>query len=162
MAQSGPEPGPVGAPPGYGLDKAESQPGERLPWAEVAGWFERSRNYWIVTASPEGRPHAMPVWGVWLDGTVWFGTNPDSRKARNLKADARLVVHLESGDDVGILEGEVELRTEPDVARRFTEAFNEKYDAGLDLKGTFVLRPQVGFSWRESDFVETATRWRFT
>jgi nitroimidazol reductase NimA-like FMN-containing flavoprotein (pyridoxamine 5'-phosphate oxidase superfamily) len=78
-----------------------------LPW----GWAEErlasSRNYWIATARAGGSPHAMPVWGVWIDDAVVFGTSARSRKGRNLTRDPRVVVHLESGDEVVVLEGEV-------------------------------------------------------
>ena len=41
-------------------------------WAAVAARLAEARNYWIVTVRADDRPHAAPVWGVWLDGTVWF------------------------------------------------------------------------------------------
>ena len=30
--------------------------------------------YWLATTRPDGRPHAMPVWGVLLGEVLWFGT----------------------------------------------------------------------------------------
>jgi len=53
----------------------------------------------------DGLPHAVPVWGVWVDGALYFGTDRRSRKARNLATNQGAVVHLESGDDAVILEG---------------------------------------------------------
>lgn len=50
----------------------------------------------------------MPVWGIWLGGAVYFGTDRRSRKAKNLAANPSLVIHLESGDDAVILEGAAE------------------------------------------------------
>jgi len=77
-------------------------PPARIPtsWAKVRRRLEQARNYWIVTSRPDGRPHAAPVWGVWLDGRLWFSTSPASVKARNLAADPRVVVHLERADTV--------------------------------------------------------------
>ena len=79
-----------------------------LDWAWADERLAASRNYWIVTADADGRPRAAPVWGVWFDDAVVFGTSPASRKARNLARDPRVVINLESGDEVVILEGEVE------------------------------------------------------
>ena len=60
-----------------------------LSWTRAATRLARSRNYWVVTAQRNGRPHAVPVWGVWVDGAVCFGTDRGSRKARNIAATGR-------------------------------------------------------------------------
>ncbi|MEI6136703.1 MAG: pyridoxamine 5'-phosphate oxidase family protein [Chloroflexota bacterium] len=36
-------------------------------------------NYWIATTRPDGRPHAAPVWGVWLDDGS--GSGPRDRRS---------------------------------------------------------------------------------
>jgi hypothetical protein len=98
------------------------------------------------------------VWGVWLEGAVWFGTNPSSTKGRNIARDPRIVVHLESGDDVVILEGAVELpETLPEGV---AAAYEEKY--GHRVERLFALRPRVAHTWTERDFARNATRWVFT
>ena len=58
-----------------------------LSWAWAEERLARSRSYWLSTTRPDGSPHAMPVWGVWLDGAVLFDTHPLSRKAANLERD---------------------------------------------------------------------------
>lgn len=146
-------------PKGYGI--ASSAEG-LLPWRWAEERLHASRNYWIGTSAPDGRPHAMPVWGVWLDGAVIFSTSPESRKGRNLERDPRVVVHTESGDEVVILEGEVE-RTPLD--ERLADVYEAKYDyrpepgkpEGLWLR----LRPSVAYAWIEQDYPNTATRFTF-
>ena len=59
--------------------------------------------YWIATTRPDGRPHSMPVWGVWVDGALWFGTY--GQKVRNLAHEPYAVAHAESGEDVAIIKG---------------------------------------------------------
>jgi len=76
-----------------------------LPWSHAEERLARSRSYWICTSRPDGRPHAAPVWGFWHEGALYFGTHQDTRKARNIARNPRVSVHLESGDDVVILEG---------------------------------------------------------
>jgi len=124
------------------------------------------RNYWIATTRPDERPHATPVWGVWLDETFYFGTHRRSQKGRNLTTSPEIVVHLESGDDVVILEGIVEEVTDPSTRTKVGEDYDAKY--GLDPTGEgggeavfYALRPRVAHSWLEHDFLETASRWRF-
>ena len=113
-------------PPGYGVP-TDASGGERLPWSWAAEQLRSARNYWVCTVRSDGRPHAVPVWAVWLDEAVWFSTNRRSAKARNLQRDPRLLVHLESGDDTVILEGEAEAVEELDALRRYAEAYGEKY-----------------------------------
>jgi nitroimidazol reductase NimA-like FMN-containing flavoprotein (pyridoxamine 5'-phosphate oxidase superfamily) len=64
-----------------------------LPRSHVEERMSGTRDYWVATV----RPHAVPVWGVWLDGTFHFGGGRRTRKARNLAANPHLMVHLESG-----------------------------------------------------------------
>jgi len=132
-----------------------------LPWSHVGERMEQSRNYWVGTVRPDGRPHVVPVWGVWVEGTLYFGGGPDTRWSRNLAANPQVAMHLESGDDVVILEGEVERITDPahPMASRIDDAYEAKYQMRHGLP-VWVLRPQVAFAW--SKFPDNATRWLFS
>ena len=142
-------------PPGYGIsEEAEGM----LPWSWAAERLEASRNYWIVTAAADGRPHAAPVWGLWLDDALLFGTSPDSRKGRNLARDPRVVIHLESGDEVVILEGEVDRARVDD---RTADAYDAKYGLRPPGEELLRLRPRIAFAWLERDYPKTATRFAF-
>ncbi len=50
----------------------------------------------VATAGPTGKPHAMPVWYAWRDGKVLFHTGADSKKMRNLRANPRVSVVVDS------------------------------------------------------------------
>ena len=67
----------------------------------------------LGTTRADGRPHAKPVWGIWMDGAAIFSTSARSLSARNIARDAEAVIHLESGDRVAILEGRVERPSDP-------------------------------------------------
>jgi nitroimidazol reductase NimA-like FMN-containing flavoprotein (pyridoxamine 5'-phosphate oxidase superfamily) len=150
--------------PDYGIKKGRKG---LLDWDWVDERMQKSRNYWISTATPEGKPHAMPVWGVWLDGKFYFGTGRSSRKGRNLQASPQVVVHLESGDEVVVFEGVVEELTAGPEMERLVSAYAEKYPGyepspEPDPNSPFyVLRPRKAYAWREHDFPTSATRWRF-
>ena len=159
----------VGRPyaPGYGLKDAAAGSG-LLSWSWVTERMTKARNYWVATASTDGAPHAMPVWGLWLDEAFHFSTGRRSRKGRDLATNPRVVVHLESGDDVVILEGTVEEVTDPRHLARFVDAYFAKYAVRVgttpeELRDgpAFVLRPDRAFAWLESDYPGGATRWRF-
>lgn len=151
-------------PAGYGLKEPKNK-GGYLPWSHLEERMKQSRNYWIATTRPDGRPHVMPVWGMWVEGRFYFGTDNQSRKARNMAENPAIAVHLESGDDVIILEGTIE-RLIPEGALR--EKMNEeslaKYKMPLFLPPgamMYALKPKVAFAWSESDMHNTATRWAF-
>jgi hypothetical protein len=107
----------------------------------------------------------MPMWGLWLDGRFYFSTDRGSRKSRNLTDNAGAVVHLESGDEVVILEGVARPVTEDTEHLAFEEAYARKYDVCLsEIPGevaAWAVEPRVAFAWREGDFPRTTTRWTF-
>ena len=102
----------------------------------------------------------MPTWGVWVDDTLYFGGGPQTRWSRNLAENPQVAVHLESGDDVVILEGVVGRISDAGDPRltRIDDAYEAKYKMrhGIPL---WVLRPQVVFAW--SKFPDNMTRWKF-
>ena len=80
-------------------------PDETLSWPEIAAHLAVARNYWLCTTMPSGAPHAAPVWGVVASGTLYLYSERRTVKARNLAADPRVAVHLESGENVMIVRG---------------------------------------------------------
>jgi len=147
----------------YGIDPSSAG---LLPWSWVTEQMARSRNYWIGSTRPDGRPHVAPVWGVWLDGVLYFSTDRSSRKSRNLAVNPQVVVHLESGDDVVILEGVVDELRDLELYKQVARAYNAKYE-GLfmdeaSLSGlVYAVRIQDAFGWLEQDFVRSATHWKY-
>jgi general stress protein 26 len=140
-----------------------------IPWAWARQRLVEARNYWVASVLPDGRPHSRPVWGVWLDERFYFDTG--SRIGTNLAARADVTVHLESGDDVVILEGTARRVEDAETGRQFIEAYNPKYNAGLDGPpgALFVVEPLVAFGWLcdpsgldgGAIFASTGTRWDF-
>ena len=54
-----------------------------MPWAEATRRLteDRSSTFWLATARPDGRPHVVPVWAVWLDDALYFATFQDTEGA---------------------------------------------------------------------------------
>lgn len=143
--------------PGYGIPTSIEGV---LPWSHIIERMSQARNYWVGTTGSGGQPHTVPVWGVWLEDTLYFGGGPGTRWSRNLAANPQVAVHLESGDDVVILEGVVERITDP--AHPLVKSIDDAYEAKYDMRhGTplWVLRPRLVFAW--SKFPDNATRWQF-
>jgi PPOX class probable F420-dependent enzyme len=150
-------------PAAYGVDRAATA--GLLPWSYVAERMASARNYWVATTRPDGRPHVSPVWGLWLDGTFYFSSDPTSRKGRNLAARPEAAVHLESGDDVVIVEGTIERVADAGTLARFADDYDTKYAIRLDLTdpnyAVYRLRPRAAYAWEERTFPQSMTRWRF-
>jgi general stress protein 26 len=146
----------------YGLKPRK----QYLPFSHAVERLTKSRNYWICTTRPDARPHSIPVWGFWIDGTLYFGTGRASRKSRNLSHNAAVSVHLDSGDDVVILEGtavEIDF-SDKSTIKKVDAASRAKYKMPLMVTPEVVLysvRPRVVLAWTEKDFPNNATRWQF-
>lgn len=140
-----------------------------LPWSWAQERLEAALLYWMATTADDGRPHVMPVWGAWVDEAFWTEGGERTRRARNLAARPSVVVSLQQGDDVVIVEGSAESRRapEPDLARRLVDGF-EKYrhshgyavDPGhWEAGGLWRVAPRKVLGWGR--FPEDATRWWF-
>ena len=75
-----PEPSRPNIPYGL-LDASEGQ--GLFPWSQVSDRMLAAHIYWIGTTRPNGRPHVMPVWGVWLDETFYFSTGANTVNGQN-------------------------------------------------------------------------------
>lgn len=133
-------------------------------WAEER--LSKARNYWVCTTRADGRPHASPVWGVWFDGALYFGCDRRSIKAKNLALRPDIVIHLESGDEVVILEGTISIADDASpLFRTIAEAYNQKYGINALEPNpgalVYVLQPAMAMGWLEHDYPKTATRWRW-
>lgn len=157
----------------YGVGGPDWQP---LPWSWAAERLTANRNYWVVTVSGDGRPHAMPVWGVWDDGDgrFVFSCSPNARKARNLAANPRCVVAVDDTVECVSVEG----RAAPlhddgdhDARERWIERYVAKYqpiEPGLSadfVRSHLVVEfePERAFAIieRTPEFSTRATRWVF-
>jgi hypothetical protein len=142
-----------------------------LPWAWAEHRLTVARNYWIASTRLDDRPHTRPVWGVWLDGAFFFSTG--SLAAGHLSSRPEIIVHLDSGSEVVIIESRARVVDDRALIVRIVDAYNLKYHWDVDpdaLPGPFYeVRPRVAFGWTSDEsgrdggagFHGTATRWRF-
>lgn len=137
---------PLVLPPEYGT------PATTLPWADVEARLDAATHVWLTTVRPDGRPHSVPVDGLWVDGAVWFGGSPETVKHRNLLADGRASLHLPDAAAAVILEGRCDLVvpdwTTVDLLRA---ASKKKYGWAPPAKGyaggVWRFRPSKVMAW---------------
>lgn len=139
-------------------------PSRVLAWAEVEPVLRGASTYWLATTRRDGRPHTVPVDGIWQDGGLYFGGDPKTVHIRNLRADPRAVAHTESGASPVIVEGTADwYLPSQDEAGRLAAATQEKYGYPMSpaayTSGTWRLVPEVVLAWNV--LFEDATRFRF-
>ena len=153
--------------PGYGTLDATRGTG-LLPWSWARERLQRSHDYWVATVRPDGRPHVMPVWGVWLKDAVWFSSSRGSRKTRNLLANANCTIATDNAYEPVVIEGDAILIDDPAAIGTFVAEINQKYktDYSIDFfnptdNACFKVAPAWAFGLTESDFTGSPTRWVF-
>jgi len=151
-------------PPGY-----VENPTSLLSWSQVEPRLAGAVHYWLGTVRPDGRPHAVPKWAVWVDGCIYFDGSPETRHARNIAANPFVSLHLEDGSNVVILEGTARalLRPATSLAVKVARAYTEKYAAlgyspspdQWDRGGLFEITPRLVLAWTK--FTDDPTRFEF-
>ncbi|MBA2278629.1 MAG: pyridoxamine 5'-phosphate oxidase family protein [Chloroflexia bacterium] len=119
------------------------------PWADARGRLEnpeRDRTYWLATVRPDGRPHLVPILGLWLDGAFYFVAGETTRKGKNLAGDPRCVVAASSTAlpalDV-ILEGDARKVTAEATLHRVADAYGSQMDWPLEVRDGGVVGPNA-------------------
>ena len=149
-------------PPEYGVSR---NPKGMLSWSHVTARMTDAPHYWICTVTPDGRPHATPVDGLWIEDGLYFGGSPKTRWRRNLTANPLVCVHLESATEVVMLQGEARMEAPTHVfAKRLSDASKKKYGYApkpveYEQNGVLVFRPHTVFAWK--NLPKDATRWQF-
>ena len=153
-----------------------ADPTGALPWTWAQARLVDNRNYWLVSASAGGRPHALPVWGVWLPATerFWFSCSPNSRKARNIADNPQCVVTVDDTVECVSVEGQARIvdpeaeATAVDVAidvyvTKYWDdpAVHAEMEAFVRRHAIFEVTPDRAFGIieRDDEFAQRATRW---
>jgi len=153
--------------PGYGV-LGPSEGTGLLEWAWAHERLVASHDYWLATVRPDGRPHLMPVWGIWDGAALWFSSANRSRKVTNLRARRRCSVSTDNAYEPVVLEGDAIAVTDGEELREALDLENRKYgtDYGAEMidpahNTWFALRPVWAFALDEDDFSGSPTRWSF-
>jgi general stress protein 26 len=153
--------------PDYGILPADEGSG-LLGWSWAEEQLHASKNFWLASRWPDGRPHVMPVWAVWDGVALWFSGGLHSRKVRNVLQDPRCSASTEDATNPVVVEGVASKVDDVEQKQRFLDLVNEKYATSYELdflnpETTAVLRvePTWAFALRQDDFSGSPTRWTF-
>jgi hypothetical protein len=149
------------------------------PWARARRLLEDARpTYWLATVRPDGKPHVMPLLGVWVEGRLYFCAGAGTRKARNLARTSACVVAVEEEPLDLVVEGEAVTTRDDATLRRVADAYAAVYGwhvtvrdgafheaegaptAGPPPYDVYEVTPVVAFGFGTDESL-TPTRWRF-
>ena len=98
-----------------------------IPWDRARERFEEdagiSPTHWLATVRPDGRPHVMPVWTVWVDDAFYFVAGATTRKRKNLAQHAHCVIAVASSGLDLIVEGEATKVSDDTRLQRIANAY---------------------------------------
>ena len=101
---------------------------------EITKHLEETLTVRVVTISPEGKSHVVPLWFVILNGDIYITTTKRTKKAKNILANNNISLLFDQGEelDLGklwgiVIEGKAEEVTDEANIKRFHEAWGKKY-----------------------------------
>lgn len=125
---------------------------------ELAAALARARYMYVTTYSRAGKPGTVPTWLWPHDGDVYFTTRRDSLKARRIRNDGRVTVHVGTKDGPAFegraewVEGRADLETAllSDYRRKYwllVPVFMGRYiRKGLDTQTSVLIRITPDFT----------------
>ena len=151
---------PLRLPTGYGTPRIT------LDWGTVRSRLVSARQYWVVTCRADGRPHVVPVDGLWLDDAWYYGGGEDAVHVRTARGHPQVAMHLPDPQRCVIVEGRVRpALPDPVLARRLAQQSRAKYpEYGSDADVTayddaLALHPVRVLAW--TSYPADATRFVF-
>ena len=96
---------------------------------------------WLTTVRSDGQPQPVPIWFFWDGRTVLIYSQPNQQKIRNIRANPRVALNLNStpqGGDIVRLLGTAEIPDSWPPATAIPEMI-EKYRAAI---GQIGLTPE--------------------
>ena len=105
---------------------------------EITDYLEHQRIGVLATNGRDGFPHQMPMWYVTEKDRVLMWTYARSQKVINLRRDPRASFVIDDGETYAtlrgvLLQGTVELITEPSEVTRVGVRLRLRYNPGSDI-----------------------------
>ena len=128
-------------------------PQKWITWKRANKKLETETVYWITSSSRKGKPHSAPVWGIWKNNNLYFETDPQSPKARNLASNPRIVFHTQDGMDTVIVKGTARREKSRARLRSLKALYTRKYNYTPNWSNpknqiVFKVTPKIAHAWR--------------
>jgi hypothetical protein len=100
-----------------------------IPWERARTRLEQTEGmehrYWLTTASPDGRPHAVPIGAIWRDGALYFTSGAGTRKSKDLADNPRCVLTIAAPGLDLVVEGLAEMVRDDATLQRVAMAYRD-------------------------------------
>lgn len=155
-----PPAGPARKVPGYQMPEDHDQ---LLSWDFVAEQMAAAEHYWISSVYADGRPHVVPLWGIWTENRVHFDGSTKTTWSQNLMRNPQTAVHLPDGEKVVIIYGTAHIIEDDDIDEQawhqLDSTFQTKYQV-TEGSPYWYVQPQKVLAWNGGKLY-TMTRWIF-
>lgn len=152
-------------------ETARKVPGYQMPdhqealldWDFVNSHMTGARHYWLTTTFRDGRPHAVPVWGLWHNNRLHFEGRSNAGWAQNLRRDPRAVAHPPHPTRVVTVEGRARMLEDNDITKAEWSELDARFQAKYEVEqGSpyWCLEPTKIIAWNGGK-LDTMTRWIF-
>ena len=98
--------------------------------------LQTEQNLWLATVRPNGAPHLVPIWFVWVAEKIYLCTGADSVKVRNLVQNPHVSIALEDGTQPIVIEGLAQPIGRPPTT--VVDEFQRKYDWDITSDDTYT------------------------
>jgi PPOX class probable F420-dependent enzyme len=122
-------------------------------------FLTEQRTIRLATATPNGRPHVVPLWFVWVDRTIFMNSTLGNVTVRNLERNPAATGAVDDGDTYDqlrgvLIEGSIERADDDPRLDTVMHRWSEKYMGGNPLpyarwrnRAWFRLVPDRFTSW---------------
>lgn len=102
---------------------------------DLHDYLMEQRTVRLATSTPDGRPQVVPLWFVWVDGTLFLNTTLGNLTVRNLEANPAASAVIDDGLSYSelrgvILTGVVERADDDPRVEAVKDAWSRKYMGG--------------------------------
>jgi PPOX class probable F420-dependent enzyme len=95
--------------------------------ADLADALSRASYMYVTTYSASGRPGTVPTWLWPHEGAVYFTTQRASLKARRIRDNGRVTVHVGRRDGPAFAGHAEWVEDQPDLEEALLQAYARKY-----------------------------------
>ena len=104
---------------------------DAISWSRPLGELEQfesgpNASTWLATTNPDGRPHLTGVGALWHEGRFYVVSGPETRKSRNLAANASCAISLSLPTIDLVIEGTARRVTDVATLERLAQRYRDQ------------------------------------
>ena len=101
---------------------------DALPWSRARDQLASIKPdplsiFYLNTIRPNSRPHSVGIGAVWYDGDMYFTSNLETRKSRNLAENPYASISTRLKDLDLVVEGKATIVTDPEILEALAEIY---------------------------------------